>query len=213
DPDHVLRPPYEMAHKLDCDLHERIARYLGQVLGKRSSEIKKQLPALVLFTAGKLRVRHGGDLFRTKEVSHRFGALERRNCYVRVGPSWSDTHNVSSSVLTQTGYGDLEKIIALVLPATPLFGELRGKTIVVALVRPWDTDGKVASEEVVFFESRKARIIMDIRSLRAVVGLVKTQGRWGIIDRAPGTATTTFADNMMEGYLHDEHGDDDDFIL
>ncbi|KAI5983003.1 hypothetical protein F5J12DRAFT_730123, partial [Pisolithus orientalis] len=55
--------------------------------------------------------------------------------------------------------------------------------------------------------------IMDIRSLRAVVGLVKMRGRWGIIDRAPGTATTTFADDMMEGYLHDEHGDDNDFIL
>lgn len=91
DPDHILRPPYERVYKLDQDLQERIARYFGQVLGKRSSEVKKRLPTVALFTAGKLRVRHGGDLFRTKQVSRRLGALERRNCYVRVSPPSLDT--------------------------------------------------------------------------------------------------------------------------
>jgi len=80
----------------------------------------------------------------------------------------------AGSILTRTGYGDLEKIIALVVPAKPFFGALGGKSIILALVKPWDTDGKVASEENVFFKDRKVKIIMDIRSLKTVVGLVKT---------------------------------------
>lgn len=116
--------------------------------------------------------------------------------------------------MIRTGYGDLEKIIALAVPTVPFFGALGGKSIILALVKPWDTDGKVASEETVFFKDRRARIIMDIRSLKAVVGLVKTRGRWGIIDRVPGAATTTFADAGGGEHVRDElDDDDDDFIL
>lgn len=79
------------------------------------------------------------------------------------------------SVSRQTGYGDLEKILAFSVPAVPFFGTLRGKTVLLALVRPWNTDGKDASQEDVFFKSRNAKIVMDIRSLIAVVGLVETR--------------------------------------
>lgn len=102
------------------------------------------------------------------------------------------------------------------MPAEPFFGALRGKTIILALIKPWDTDGKVASEENVFFKDRRVKIIMDIRSLKAVVGLVKTRGRWGVIDRVPGAAMTTFADDIAAGageHVHDELSDDDDFTL
>ena len=59
----------------------------------------------------------------------------------------------TGSVLVRTGYGDLEEIITLAVPAGPFFGVLGGKTIILALVKPWDTNGKVASEENVFFKS------------------------------------------------------------
>ena len=89
-----------------------------------------------------------------------------------------ETH--AGATLVRTGYGDLEKIIALRVPAALFFGPLREKTILVALVKPWDMDGKVASKSSVFFKTSKARIIMDLRSLKVVVGLVKTRGKWGI---------------------------------
>ena len=102
------------------------------------------------------------------------------------------------------------------MPAGPFFGALGGKTIILMLVKPWDTNRKVASEENVFFKSQMARIIMDIRSLKAVVGLVKTRGRWGIIDRVPGATMTTFADDIVAGageHVRDELSDDGDFTL
>lgn len=120
------------------------------------------------------------------------------------------------SVSRQTGYGDLEKILAFSVPAVPFFGTLRGKTVLLALVRPWDTDGKDASQENVFFKSRNAKIVMDIRSLVAVVGLVETRRRWGIIDRTPEIARITFADDSMVGAEQGDVGDgleDTDIIL
>ncbi|KAL4072416.1 hypothetical protein V8B97DRAFT_2023570 [Scleroderma yunnanense] len=157
-PDHVLCPPYE-----------------------KLSVVRRQLPTVALFTAGKLRIWHGGDLFWTKQVSHRLGTLEQRNCYVKT---------CTGSVLVHTGYGDLEKIIALAMPAIPFFRALGGKTVIVAFVRPWDTNGKLASEENVFFKFQRVRIIMDIRSLKAV-------------DITAGAGE----------HVHDELDDNDDFIL
>ena len=128
-----------------------------------------------------------------------------------------ETH--AGATLVRTGYGNLEKIIALRVSAVSFlfFGPLREKMILVALVKPWDTDGKVASKSSVFFKTSKARIIMDLRSLKAVVGLVKTRGKWGIINRMPGTTPTCFADDMMTGGPSGEHKDDelneDNFIL
>ncbi|KIM56270.1 hypothetical protein SCLCIDRAFT_132925, partial [Scleroderma citrinum Foug A] len=117
--------------------------------------------------------------------------------------------------LTQTGYSDLEKIIILAVPPGPFFGALGGKSVILALVKPWDMDGKVASKENVYFKDRRAMIIMDVRSLKAIVGLVKTRGRWGIIDRVPGAATMTFADHITAGageQVQDELSNND-FIL
>ena len=126
-----------------------------------------------------------------------------------------ETH--AGATLVQKGYGNLEKIIAPCVPAVLLFGPLREKMILVTLVKPWDTDGKVASKLSVFFKTSKARIIMDLRSLKAVVGLVKTQGKWGIINRMPGTMPTCFVDDMMMGGPSGEHENDklneDNFIL
>ena len=42
--------------------------------------------------------------------------------------------------------------------------------------------------------SRKASLVTDVRSVQAVVGLVETRRRWGIIDRAPEVMQVQFAD-------------------
>ncbi|KIK94880.1 hypothetical protein PAXRUDRAFT_33269 [Paxillus rubicundulus Ve08.2h10] len=54
-PGHVLRPPYKTPRGIDPELQQKIANYIGQVLGKRSSEVKPHLPP-VSFLAGKLRI-------------------------------------------------------------------------------------------------------------------------------------------------------------
>ena len=85
DDDHILCPPYKSIKHLEPELHTRIANYLGQVLGKRTSKVKRHFgPQTQAYSAGKLRIRNGGDNFRTKLVSRWSGRLERRNYYIRV---------------------------------------------------------------------------------------------------------------------------------
>ncbi|KAH0832349.1 hypothetical protein J3R83DRAFT_13365 [Lanmaoa asiatica] len=124
----------------------------------------------------------GDDLFRTKQVSQRTGTMERRNCYVK----FEVVFEIRTGAIKQVNYGDLKRIYVLTIPEEPFFGLLQGKTFILALVTPWDTDGKLASKENVYMTMRKASVITDIRSLKSVVGLVETRGQWGIIDRSLG---------------------------
>lgn len=76
-----------MIKSIDPELHLKISKYLGEVPGRRDSEVKRHLlPETPTYSAGKLRIRNGGDVFRTRHVSKRSGVLERKNCYVRVRP-------------------------------------------------------------------------------------------------------------------------------
>ncbi|KIK79589.1 hypothetical protein PAXRUDRAFT_834023 [Paxillus rubicundulus Ve08.2h10] len=193
-PDHILRPPYKVMKGIDPNLQEKIAQYIGQVIGRRSSEVKRRLPSPSL-SAGKLRIRNGGDTFRTKQVCRRSIALSRRNFYVR----YEVVFQGRTEAITQISYGDLEKIVILTTPIDPFFANLSGKSLALALITPWNTDGKLASKENVYMTTRKASIVTDIRSLKAVVGLVETRKKWGVIDRVPATVVTSFTeDNVAE---------------
>ncbi|KAF9222843.1 hypothetical protein BS17DRAFT_767596 [Gyrodon lividus] len=98
-----------------------------------------------------------------------------------------------NGVITQVSYGDLERIFILTIPTDDFFARLSGQTVALALVVPWDTDGKDATKGNVYMTSRKASVITDIRNLQAVVGLVETRKKWGVIDRAPGAVAAVFA--------------------
>ena len=98
--------------------------------------------------------------------------------------------------VVHVSYGELEKIFVLTLPKDKFFKTLSGKLLVLALITPWDTEGKSGAEDNVYMTSRKASVVTDVRSLRAVVGLVETRKRWGIIDRAPETVQVQFTDEV-----------------
>ncbi|KAG9311318.1 hypothetical protein JVU11DRAFT_8411 [Chiua virens] len=69
------------------------------------------------------------------------------------------------------GYGDLERVLVVTLPADPFFINLSEQTIIVALITPW----------ILRIRMHQRRTI-GVRNLHAVVGLVKTQRKWGVID-------------------------------
>ncbi|KAF9224599.1 hypothetical protein BS17DRAFT_766586 [Gyrodon lividus] len=202
-PNHILRPPYKAMKAVDPESQEKIAQYIGQVIGRRSSEVKRCLPS-PSFSAGKLRIRNSGDAFRAKQICHRSTALSRRNFYVR----YEVVFQGHTKAITQISYGDLEKIVVLTTPVDPFFANLSGKSLALALIKPWGTDGGLASKENVYMTTCKASIITDIRSLKAVVGLVETHKKWGVIDRAPATVVTNFAEDNAA-----EDSDSEDEIL
>lgn len=101
----------------------------------------------------------------------------------------------SGTEVEYVGYGDLKKLFVLPLPPDGYWGSLSGTTLILALIVPWNTRGKSATEGNVYMTSRLASVMTDARNLEGVVGLVKTRNKWGIIDRMPGTVSAQFADN------------------
>jgi hypothetical protein len=85
DPDHIMRAPCIQNYQPDQLLRERIARYFSLVIGGRRTEIAKHLPT-IMPSWGKMRIRHGGDTFRTASTARRNNASTagRNNSYIRV---------------------------------------------------------------------------------------------------------------------------------
>ncbi|KAG8218033.1 hypothetical protein J3R82DRAFT_6238 [Butyriboletus roseoflavus] len=105
-------------------------------------------------------------------------------------------------------YGDLKRIIIITIPSNQFFGSLSSQTLALALVTPWNTDGEVALKENIYMTTCKASIITDIRRLKAVIGLVETHGRWGVIDHIPSGGTEIFrGEGDLENTLSDDNYD------
>lgn len=103
------------------------------------------------------------------------------------------------------GYGDLEKIVIVTLPADPFFAALSGKTISLVLIVPWDSDGRDAAKENVYMTTRRAAFVTELQNLQAVVGLVETRRKWGIIDRSgDGFLTNLVEDEMAGGFASED---------
>ncbi|KIK77263.1 hypothetical protein PAXRUDRAFT_167400, partial [Paxillus rubicundulus Ve08.2h10] len=191
DPNHILHPLYKDSRGKDWTLHQRITKYVGQVIRKHSSEVTSNLPA-PSFLAGKLRIWNCGDTFRMKQVACRSGNTAQRNCYVKV------VFETRTGVITQVRYGDLEKIFILTIPTNDFFAKLGRETIILELITPWDMDGKDATKANVYMTSWKVSIVTDICSLKIVVGLVETHKRWGVLDLVLGVVTPSFAEDAGE---------------
>lgn len=105
-------------------------------------------------------------------------------------------------------YGRVEKVMQCQLPDDPVFGQFSGKLRLLAYITPCKTDGKDATKESVFYDTKTAPIITDLATVRAVIGRAKTTNRpsttkhWGIIDRSNNFAKTNFGE--------DESSDEDD---
>jgi len=91
-----------------------------------------------------------------------------------------------------TGYGHLEKILVCQLCDHAIWKEFRGKKMVLALVTPCKTEGRDASLELVSYTTTLAPIVMDLLSIKAVVGRILTRNAWWIIDRSPELASAMF---------------------
>jgi hypothetical protein len=61
--------------------------------------------------------------------------------------------------------------------------DFRGTSQLLAEITPWRTEGQDAAIAMVSFKHTLAPIITDLRNIRGVVGRVRSQGRWGIVDR------------------------------
>jgi hypothetical protein len=79
-------------------------------------------------------------------------------------------------------YGQLEKILVCLLSNNTQWLGLAGKTLLLALIRPCQTNGRDATKEETRYSRNLSSIITDLWNVKGVVGRVKSCGEWTIID-------------------------------
>ncbi|KAF9073419.1 hypothetical protein BDP27DRAFT_1215964, partial [Rhodocollybia butyracea] len=89
-------------------------------------------------------------------------------------------------------YGQLDKILVLIIPDNEFWLEHCNTMKLLALITPCQTGGKDATKELVQYTETTAQIVTDLQNVFATVGHVKTQKQYGIIDRSVVSASTTF---------------------
>ncbi|KDQ51674.1 hypothetical protein JAAARDRAFT_139876, partial [Jaapia argillacea MUCL 33604] len=81
-------------------------------------------------------------------------------------------------------YRQLECILVCALPNERFWGKVGGKTLLLALIHPCNTQGRDATKGIVMYSQTTAPIVTDLRVICAVVGRLRTRNRWGIVDRS-----------------------------
>jgi len=73
-----------------------------------------------------------------------------------------------------------------ILPDDVTFGDLRGRPHLLVVVEPCQTQGKDATSKLTVYKDMMASFVTDILNVKAVIGRVKSRGKWGIVDRMSG---------------------------
>ena len=93
------------------------------------------------------------------------------------------------------------------LPDDPLWGNFKNSTRLLAVITPCVTQGKDATEELVFYSKTTTQIVTDLQTISGVVGRAKKRGMWGIIDRSNSMVHPVFVE---EGINIDGNEDEDE---
>jgi len=73
-----------------------------------------------------------------------------------------------------------------------VWGTSRGKTLLLAVIEPFKTNGEDATTTVVHYTKCVAPIVTDVRNIKSTVGWVETRKRWGLVDRDVQLAKAVF---------------------
>ena len=92
----------------------------------------------------------------------------------------------------QVFYGRLERILVCNVPEGKIWGGFSGQTRLLAVITPCSTAGRDATKEILSHNRMTATIVTDIGTVSAVVGRIKTRGRWTIVDRTGGLVKPEF---------------------
>jgi hypothetical protein len=106
----------------------------------------------------------------------------------------------AQGTVTVVYYGVLEKIFVCALDNDPFWRHLRCKTLLLALIQPFKTNGIDAATRTVLYKPSKspASVVTDLRNVISCIGRVETRHKWGIVDRDIRLVRPTFAEGEVD---------------
>ncbi|KAI0364415.1 hypothetical protein BV20DRAFT_956208 [Pilatotrama ljubarskyi] len=186
----------------------RIARYLVSVVGGQRAAVAKALPRFIPAWGG-VRIGTDGDTIRAVIGSRsRLGSeFERNASFVRYEVLQQRWDGGDERLIC---YGELQAILECALPPgnEARWKDLAGTTVLLALITPCNTRGCDGTRSLALYKDTLAPVVVDLRTVQAVVGRVKSRGSWGIVDRSNGLARTVFVNEDDLGLDSEEHSED-----
>ncbi|KAJ7939019.1 hypothetical protein B0H13DRAFT_1587284 [Mycena leptocephala] len=73
---------------------------------------------------------------------------------------------------------------------------MAGQCRLLAVLTPCSTSGQDATKGIVSYNRTAATIVTDIQTVSAVVGRIKTRGKWTIVDRTGGLIKPEFVTSV-----------------
>jgi hypothetical protein len=95
-------------------------------------------------------------------------------------------------------YGKLHRILECVLDGQEIWGEMKGKRQLLAVITPCKTDGKDATKLVAEYTKSQETLVTDLQVVQCVIGRVCRGKIWGVIDRSMDEARPEFL-SQVEG--------------
>ncbi|KAG8905503.1 hypothetical protein FRC00_013220 [Tulasnella sp. 408] len=190
-PTTILRAPRQKEWVPNKPTRTKIAKYFVIPYSLNSwSEIMPHLPHTVQRWC-KFRI-DGGDSVRGSEAMKGEQQQLRDSSFVRF-------ELLSSSGKRLVLYGQFHYAIVVTLrPVNTRNVCIPVKrTWILGYITPYKTGNVDATEALASFTDRDQQTsqFFDIRTIQAVVGRIKTRGRWYIVDRSEGCARTVFVDD------------------
>ncbi|KAG1902777.1 uncharacterized protein F5891DRAFT_948301 [Suillus fuscotomentosus] len=187
---YVLHPPRVTSYEPDHDEWVKVALYFRQLIGGRRGVIVARLPAVMALWK-KVRIQNGGDSIRTHSAT---SSSESTISHIssKYEHEYEDRVNGALHVVQLVQYGHLEKILVFSLSNDTQWRGLAGKTLLLVLIRPCQTEGRNATKEEARYSRNLASIITDLWNVKGVVGMVKSHREWTIIDRRSSFAKPAF---------------------
>ncbi|QRV90471.1 hypothetical protein RhiJN_18489 [Ceratobasidium sp. AG-Ba] len=159
---------------------------------------------------GKLRVTDGGDCVHSESATNALSSYGKRDAS-STKYEYDEDKNLRNDKVTEMikvfGYGRLDFILALTLPAAPEFCVDEPQFHILAHINEAKGARGDASIEPISYTKLGQSFVLDITSVKRVVGRMETRGEKSggervIIDRSESLCPTVF--HQEEGFEDDD---------
>ncbi|KAI0629181.1 hypothetical protein C8Q77DRAFT_1037983, partial [Trametes polyzona] len=89
-------------------------------------------------------------------------------------------------------YSDLQAILECALPPKLIWQDYEGTTLLLAYIKPCKTDRCDIMEMLMIYKEYAMPMVLDLHSMQAVVGQMKSRSKRGIVNCSSGYARTVF---------------------
>ncbi|KAF8599003.1 hypothetical protein BDV93DRAFT_560783 [Ceratobasidium sp. AG-I] len=202
---------------MDTQLLNQITKFLGPMFpGRSAAQLKSMVRRDSLVRYGSVRIAGSGDKMRTFNPKYD-NPVARDNTYVRytLFPYANAAFRHRPDVpQREIQYGQLTDIFKVnisdpdgsssdsddTMSDDSNTTTHSDKFLLLARLLPCDTQGRDAThhDEIVRYDNTLTPIMVDLRTIEAVIGRIERANGWVIVDRSGSAARTTFTDDAED---------------